>query len=167
MRPKPRSGGDCPSVFRDTSASRSFSRLLVRVVAVFACCAISIGVSAAAASAGSVTYVNPVYSVAPSYHGGPPGNAWDPCNVSHSYGGWAWNYGDYYDSGDPTLQIVTTDNGYPCGQWSACSVYSATEHDINDNGCTAWYSWFAGNYADILVGTYSYSHTIYGTGTWR
>jgi hypothetical protein len=133
------------------------------VATVLTCCAVSIGVSAAAASAGSLVYADPVYSTAPSYHGGPPGSGWDNCHVWHSYGGWAWNYGDYYGSGYASLQIDTTDG---CNQWSACNVYSNTAAHINDNGCTAWYSWFAGNYADILVGTYRYSHTIYGTGTW-
>lgn len=152
------------SLSRRTSSLRTFSRLLIRVAAVFACCAFSIGMSAAAASAGSYAYVNPVYSVAPSFHGGPPGIRWDICHEWHSYGGWAWNYGDYYGAGYPSLQISTGDNG--CNMFAACTVYSSTAHHINDNGCTAWYSWFAGNYADIMVGTFYYSHTIYGTGTW-
>lgn len=112
-----------------------------------------------------ITYCNGVFVNAGTPCTYPPGNSTDPCNSSlKSWGGWDKNFGDYYGSGYPSLQVYVQYYPSDCGAEDVCIFRSLTADHINDGGCAGSYSWYAGRDVDLVVTTYQYNHTISGTG---
>jgi hypothetical protein len=129
-----------------------------------------VALSAPAAGAEvSLTYCNAV-TVAPGHYcTQPPGNLTDPCKIMHSWGGWTENYANTSQEGRfPHMYGYVQYYPGGCGGASdVCYFYSETLHHMNDGGCAGSYSWYAGQYVDLVVGiaaSGAYSWTISGAG---